>query len=80
MTMTAIASIISASPIATWFPSRNAGNGQPHMECPMEIYISASRKPSEANSRLFSTGVSRSARVSSSAEGALLSAPFGLAP
>ena len=51
--------------------------------CPMEKYISTSRKPSEAMSRRLSLGVSWSARASSSALvlwAALLAAPLGLAP
>ena len=35
------------SPIATWFPSKNAGSGQPHIICPMEKYMRTIRNPTE---------------------------------
>ena len=69
MSMTIAASSSSSRPIAKWFPSKKAGRGSPSMVCPMETYISTSRKPSELASRRFSTGVSRSRSASSSAAG-----------
>ena len=67
------------APMAMWLPSNKSGSGQPHIMCPMEKYISTSRKPSEAMSRRLSTGrlVVRQG-VLSSAHGAVrqpLSAP-----
>ena len=66
--------------MATWFPSKNFGSGQPHMLCPMEKYISTSRKPSEAASLRSSFGVSRSLSSSASGAAARPAAPLGLAP
>ena len=67
--------------MATWFPSNQRGKGHPHIMCPMEKYISASRKTTDDASRLLSLGVSWSARASSRAAGeALCPAPFTLAP
>ena len=77
--MTVMASSISTRPMATWFPFRKAGSGHPHMLCPMDTYISSRRKPSEAISLRFKTGVSRSASASSPAA-AVFSAPLRLAP
>ena len=64
-------------------PSNQWGRGQPHTMCPMEKYISTSRKPSEAISRRLSLGVSWSASASRSALGELAAAApaaLGLAP
>ena len=58
MTMTITVSKSCASPIATWFPSKNEGSRQPHIMCPMEIYIRTSKKPRDQNSLLLSFGVS----------------------
>ena len=83
MTMTMPASSSWTRPMAMWLPSNQWGRGQPHIMCPMEKYISTSRKPSEAMSRRLSLGVSWSARASRSALvlwAALLAAPLGLAP
>ena len=55
------------SPMATWFSAKNAGTGHPHIICPMEKYIRTIKNPKEARSRFFRTGVSWSARASSSA-------------
>ena len=67
MTMIMIVSSICKSPIATWFPLKKLGRGQPHIMCPMETYMSTIRNPSDAISRFFSTGVSLSRSASSSA-------------
>ena len=52
------------SPIATWLFSKKDGRGHPHIICPMETYIRTIKKPREAISRFFSTGVSLSFRAS----------------
>ena len=66
------------SPIATWFPSRNRGSGNPHIMCPIEKYISIKRNTSDHISRVrmlrnefcvFSAGLS-----------AGFAEPFSLAP
>ena len=81
MTMMMPASSSWTRPMATWFPSNQWGRGQPHIMCPMEKYISTSRKTMDAASRRFNLGVSWSARASSWAAGeALCPAPFTLAP
>ena len=84
MTMTATASSIWTRATATWLPSNQAGRGQPHIICPIEKYISTSRKPREAISRRLSRGVSWSARASRAAPaseaGAAPAACLGLAP
>ena len=67
MTMTAMVSSSWSSPMATWLPARQAGSGQPHIMCPIETYISAIKKPSDAIRRRLSAGVSRSASASSCA-------------
>ena len=69
-----------AMPIATWFPSRKAGSGQPNIICPMERYMSTIRKPRDANSRFRSLGVSLSFSASKSEDGAVFVCPFRLAP
>ena len=83
MTMTMAVSRSSVSPSATGFSESTAGSGQPHMVCPMEIYIKTIRKPRELTSRFFKRGVSWSARASACAaalaEGAA-SWDFGEAP
>ena len=82
MTITSADSTSCTSPMATWLPSNHLGSGQPHIMCPMEKYISGISRQSDAISRLFKTGVSRSLRASSSAataEGAP-SFPFRDAP
>ena len=69
-TITAAASSSCSSPTATGLPAKNAGSGQPHIVCPMDTYISASRKPSDASSRRSSAGVSRSSSARSCSAGA----------
>ena len=68
MTIIMIVSSICKSPIATWFLSKKPGRGQPHIMCPMETYMSTIKKPSDAISRFFRTGVSLSLSASSSAD------------
>ena len=81
ITITMPASSSCTSPMAMWLPSNQRGSGQPHIMCPMEKYISTSKKPSEAISRRFSLGVSWSASASSSALVLAAAAAFlGLAP
>ena len=65
MNMITTVSKSCTSPIATWFPSKNAGSGHPHIICPMEKYISTARKPTEVTSLFFKRGVSRSFNISS---------------
>ena len=50
------------SPIATWLPSIKCGSGQPHIICPIDIYIRTAKNPIDAIRRCFKTGVSRSLR------------------
>ena len=82
MTMMMAASSSWARPMATWFPSKKAGRGQPHIICPMERYIRTAKKPKDASRRRFKTGVSRSFRTSSPAADCAASAgaPFTAAP
>ena len=58
MIMTMAASTIWMSPIATWFPSKNAGRGNPNIMCPMEKYMRMNRNPSDRIRRRRSFGVS----------------------
>ena len=58
MTITSAARRSSYNPIATWFPSRNEGSGQFHSMCPIETYISGTRRITDATSRRFIFGVS----------------------
>ena len=78
--MTAVVSSSCNSPMARWFSAKNAGAGQPHIICPMEKYISTSKKPRDQRSRCFKTGVSRSERASSDAGAASAAASFKEAP
>ena len=84
MTITMPASRSCTRPMAMWLPSNQWGRGQPHIMCPMEKYISTSRKPSDAIRRRLSLGVSWSVRASRSAlvPGAAEAVPvfLGLAP
>ncbi len=80
-TMTMADKSSCAIPTATGFSAMKAGNGQPHITPPMEIYINTARKPSDAIRRRRRTGVSLSASASSLFAGeAAVSAPFMLAP
>ena len=83
MYMTSRARSIWVMAMETWF-SRKAGTGKWAMLCPILKYISTSSKPRERSSRFFSTGVSWSWRVSSSACARLAAdeaaAPLTLAP
>ena len=67
ITIIIIVRSICISPIATWLPSRNDGSGQPHIICPIEIYISTIRNPTDAISLFFNTGVALSFNMSSCA-------------
>ena len=58
------------SPMATWLSVKNAGSGQPHIMCPIEKYMSMSKRTTETISRRLSAGVSRSR--SASAESAAI--------
>ena len=85
MIITIRASSIWVSVRARWLWTRKAGSGNPAIWCPMVMYMSTSRKPTESRSLRFSTGVSRSFRASSSAFSASAprlsaAAPFRLAP
>ena len=84
MTMTMPASSSWTRATAMWLPSNQAGRAQPHIMCPIEKYISTSKKPREATRRRRSLGVSWSARASraASGEGAAAAPAFclGLAP
>ena len=91
MTITATVSRSCKSPIATWFPSKNSGNGQPHIICPIEKYIRTTKNMSDAISLLRSFGVSLSTSASCAAFSCSkllftlpfavsVSVPLGLAP
>ena len=70
-------------PIATWLSLRKFGSGQPHIMCPMEMYMRTAKKPTDAMRRFLSFGVSRSFRASSAAALGLVlfcAAPFLDAP
>ena len=67
MTITATVSRSCKSPIATWFPLKNLGNGQPHIICPMEKYMRTTKNMSDAISLLRSFGVSLSTSASCAA-------------
>ena len=47
MTVTAVQSRSSARPIPILFPERKAGSGQPHIICPIDMYISGARNTSD---------------------------------
>ena len=66
MTIITLVNNSCKSPIATWLSSKNGGNGQPHIICPMETYISTIQNPREVINRFFNTGVSLSFSASSS--------------
>ena len=57
-TMTMAVSSSSVSAMAMGLSARKAGSGQCHMTCPMEMYISSTRKPIDHKSRRRSKGVS----------------------
>ena len=91
MTITATVSRSCKSPIATWFPLKNSGSGQPHIICPMEKYMRTTRNMSDAISLLRSFGVSLSTSASCAAFSCSkllfalslsdsVAVPFGLAP
>ena len=65
ITIIIIVRSICISPIATWLPSRIDGSGQPHIICPIEIYISTIRNPTDVISLFFNTGVTLSFNISS---------------
>ena len=76
--MTIIATVNNSckSPIATWLLSKKCGSGHPHIMCPMETYIRTIKKPREAISRFFSTGVSLSFSASVSEDGRVFRSVF----
>ena len=51
--------------MATWLPFKNGGSGNPHIICPIEMYISNTRKITDAISLLRIAGVSVSFKASS---------------
>ena len=80
MTITMAVKINWISPIATWFPSKNAGSGQPHIICPMEKYMRTIRNPTEYQSLRFKTGVSWSFNASSASKDCACTLPSFPAP
>ena len=52
-----IAKSICASPMAIWLFSIKLGSFQPHIICPIEIYINGARNTKDAASRLTNFGV-----------------------
>ena len=77
--MTIAASKSSKITVAKGLPAKKSGSGQPSIVCPMETYISAAKKNSEAMSRRFRSGVSLSASRSSVTPPSA-AAPFSTAP
>ena len=65
-------------PIAIGLRASHPGSGQPHMVCPMDIYMSTTSKTADTTSLFTSTGVSWSANSSFAA--AFTSVPLGDAP
>ena len=72
MTMTRIVRSIWYNPIATWLPARKDGNGQFHIICPIDTYISGIRITTDEIRRFLNFGVSWSFSPSSSNPGVTL--------
>ena len=66
--------------MATWLPSKNDGSGKPNIICPMEKYISITRKTTDEISLFLSFGVSVSSNAFSSSDILCFFAPLGEAP